>query len=436
MRRNLGQRLLVVFAMRWPLKLPRWFLAGLVLPCTLPAAEWVTAPPTAAELGAIRAEVAAYREKLGDRAGEPEAADKFLPIPPDARWLTPAEAQGAFAKMHGKVERLRWWQIGLDPAKLEHALREPAAIVSGSVHAMRAGLDGASRSLDLAREAGDFLAWAQAQGGTGVFPFPAVRGVTRDKAFVAADKFLERAEREGRLADLVHHGWTVDDLTDGGLQFDNGEAGVAMFELFEATKEEKYLVSARKSADWAAARPIARNWNYNSFSVSLLAEAFRVTGERPYLEAAIRKALLGVIPGQLTAGPHTGRWVDAHNARPAYHYIMMRALAQLVTVMPPAEAARPELRRALALGLKSRNTEILGPGAANKDKAMEALVIVNRSCAGDAEFLRESRSAEALEALGRLVSDQYRQGAAPLGPREWGLFLEYVVWKANSSGQK
>lgn len=399
-------------------------------------ASLAATPPTDAELAAIRTEVAAYRKKTGDQAGVPEVADKFIPIPKNAVWLTTTEAQGAFAKMHGQLEQVRWWKIGLDPAKLEHALREPAAILSGCVRAVRAGLDGAPRSLVYAREAGDFLVWAQEQGGTGVFPFPAARGVTRDKAFEAGEKFLARAERAGRLADVVRNGWAVDDLADGGLQFDNGEAGVAMFELSEATKEKKYLTSAQRAADWAAARPIARNWNYNSFSVYLLAEAFRVTGERRYLDAAVRKTLLGVIPGQLTEGPRAGRWVDAHNARPAYHYIMMRALAQLASVLPHDHSARPEIMRALTLGLKARNEEILGPGAANKDKAMEALLIVNRLFAADATFLRESRSAEALDALGKLASAQFRRGAAPLGPREWGMFLEFIVWKAKASVAK
>lgn len=421
-----------------PILGPRFVLFALLV-ASLGAGE--EAPPaadrpTAQELAAIRTEVAAYRRKVGDKAGVPEVADKFIPIPKNAAWLTTAEAQGAFAKMHGKLEQLRWWKIGLDPATLKHALREPAAIVSGCVHAVRAGLDGAPRSLAYAREAGDFLVWAQGQAGTGVFPFPAVRGVTRDPAFVAADRFLAKAEREGRRADVVHHGWVVDDVTDGGLQFDHGEAGVAMFELYEATKEKTYLTSARWAADWAEKRPIARNWNYNSFSVSLLAEAFRVTGERRYFDAAVRKTLLGVLPGQLPDGPYAGRWVDAHNARPAYHYIMMRALAQLAAVTPKDAAARPEIMRALTLGLKARNEEILGPGAANKDKAMEALLIVNRLFAGDAAFLRDSRSAEALDALGQLVSEQFRRGTAPLGPREWGLFLDYVVWRAKTSAPK
>jgi hypothetical protein len=104
--------------------------------------------------------------------------------------------------------------------------------------------------------------------------------------------------------------------------------------------------------------------------------------------------------------------------------------------MPKDDAARPEILRVLTLGLKARNEEILGPGAANKDKAMEALLVVNRVFAGDVELLRASRSAEALDALGRLASEQYRRGAAPLGPREWGMFLDYIVWREKISIKK
>ena len=56
--------------------------------------------------------------------------------------------------------------------------------------------------------------------------------------------------------------------------------------------------------------------------------------------------------------------------------------------------------------------------------------------AGDVEFLRASRSAEALDALGQLASEQYRRGAAPLGPREWGMFLDYIVWREKISIKK
>ena len=399
---------------------------GLIFICgstTLAAAE----PP---DLGAIRRDVATLAQKLGDQVGVPEIADTYLPIPREARWLTPAEARAAFAPVLPKLEKLRWWKPGLDPAKLEHALREPAAVVAGAVAASRARLAGGDRGLVLAREAADFLIRAQDEAGTGVYPFPAVRGATRDAAFKASDRFLARAEKEGRLAALVHRGWVVDDLGDGGLQFDNAEAGLALLELHAATHDPRDLASALRAADWAATRPLARNWNYNSFSVSLLARAYAATGERRYLEAARHKARLGVIPGQLTDGPRAGRWLDPHNARPAYHYIMLRALAHLAEVMPRDDADRPEILRALRLGLLTRNRDFTGPGAPNKDKAVEALVLVHRVFAEDPAFLKDTLSTDALDALGRLVSAQFKAGAAPLGPREWSLFLEYAATRS------
>lgn len=386
-------------------------------------------PVSSAELAGIREKVAKVRDTLGDRAGIPETPDKYQTVPKNARWLTAAEARPAFAKANPKLDKLRWWKPGLDPATLAHTLREPAAVIAGCVAAHRAGLEDAERSLAIAKDAAEFLLWAQAQAGTGVFPFPSARGIKGNKAFIASENYFAKAEREGRLDAVIRNGWAIDDAGNGGLQFDNAEAGAAMLELYEITHDAKHLDSARKAADWAATRPVVENWNYNSFSVHLLAKAFEVTHERKYLDAATRKALLGVIPGQLTDGPRAGRWLDAHNAKPEYHYIMMRGLAQLAAVMPKDDPARPEVMRSLHLGLRARNQDFTGPGVPTKNKSMEALLLVNRAFAGEKEFLRDSLSVEALDALGKLVSGQYLRGSDPLGPREWGLFLEFIVWR-------
>lgn len=388
-----------------------------------------TIPVSSEELAPIREKVAEVRRTLGDRAGVPETPDKYQAVPKEARWLTAAEAKAAFAKANPKLENLRWWKIGVDPTTLAHALREPAAVISGCVAAHRAGLDDAERSLLTAKDAAEFLLWAQGQADTGVFPFPSARGVVGNKAFLASEKYFAKAEREGRLDQVIRNGWAIDDAGNGGLQFDNAEAGVAMLELYEVTHDAKHLDSARKAADWAATRPVVPNWNYNSFSVHLLAKAFEVTHGRQYLDAATRKALLGVIPGQLTDGPRAGRWLDPHNAKPEYHYIMMRGLAQLAAVMPKDDPARPEVMRALKLGLRARNQDFTGPGVPTKNKSMEALLLVNRAFAGEKDFLRDSLSVEALDALGKLVSAQSLRGSDPLGPREWGLFLEFIVWR-------
>lgn len=404
----------------------RTLLLGLFCPFLLITSSLRAYESSEAQLVRINREVTTLRQKLGDRAGMPEVEDKFTLIPPTATWLTAAEAQPAFARLLSRIESIRWWKIGLDPTRTEHALREPAAVIIGCLAAYRARLDGADHALALAREAGDFLVWAQDEAGTGVFPFPAVRG-GKGAAFRAAEKFLAQAARAGRTADLVHRGWIVDDAEDGGLQFDNGEAGVALLELHAETGDPRYLKSAVRAADWAENRPIVRNWNYNSFSVHLLARVYAVTGGRRYLDAALRKARVGVIPGQLTDGPRAGRWLDPHNARPAYHYIMMRALTELVAVLPPEDRNRDQLVITLRRGLLARNSEFSGPGAATKEEAMNALLRVRQVFASDLEFLHNTQTDLALDALGRLVSAQYRRGGEPMSPRGLGQFLAYAV---------
>lgn len=370
--------------------------------------------------------MAAVNLHFGGKAGVPEVPDKYLPIPRKGTWLAATEAAAALDPALRQIERLRWWHIGVDPTTLGHALREPAAVVSGQIALARARFPGSDRSLAVAREAADFLLWAQERAGTGVFPFPASRGVSRSAAFQAAERQLRRAQAQGRLITAVNNGWVVDDADDGGLQFDNAEAGVAVLSLYEFTTEKRYLDSARKAAAWAANRPLVVNWNYNSFSVFLLARLYRVTREVAFLDAATNKALLGVIPGQLEEGPRAGRWHDPHNARPAYHYIMLRGLAELAIALPADHAARPKVLAALTLGLKARNQDFLRQGAPNKDSAMEALLLVNRGFAHDERMLAETLSVDALAALATLVTTQARRGNVPLGPTHWGQFLEYV----------
>ena len=381
------------------------------------------------DLDAVRAAARAGREALGKKAGEPEVADEFRRVPADAKLLSHEEAQRGFTPHFETLEKMRWWKVGVDPTTLTAPLRGAASVISGNVAATRAKLDGADRSLAMAKDAAEFLMWAQKQAGSGVYPFPAAKGTSNARAMEVATRFLQNAEKAGRLDTVVRNGWAFDDAGDGGLQFDNGECGAAMLDLYEVTKDERHLDSVRKAADWAAARPLCPNWNYNSFSVYLLAKIFGVTHDVKYLDAAIHKARLGVIPGQLTDGPHAGRWMDPHNARPAYHYIMMRALAQLAAAMPADHADRPEILRALSLGLKTRNAEMVAQGVMNKDHAMETLLLVNSSFKNDPSFLRETQSIEALHAIGRLVSEEARHGKQPLGPGAWGKFLEFIITK-------
>lgn len=363
-------------------------------------------------------------EVMGDQAGIPEIADQFRKVSKNARPLSPEELPTAFDPYIDFIEKQQWWKVGLDPATTNHLPRELATIIEGCLAARSVNEADAERLLAIARDAGDFLVWSQDKAGTGVFPFPAVRN-GKGRPFEVAERFMRQAEKEGKLDQVVKNGWAVEDFSDGGLQFDNGLAGVALVQLFEATKDDKYKNAATRAADWAITRPIVTNWNYNSFSVFLLAEVYRITGDRKYIESARKKTSLGILPGQLAQGPRKGRWADAHNARPAYHYIMIRALAALATVMPKDDPDLPTVVQSLRLALIARNPDF-EKGVFNADSSMEALIQVKMLPPHVAEKLTECHTNEALEILELYSAEGFRARRAPLSPGAWGKLLAYL----------
>jgi hypothetical protein len=227
------------------------------------------------------------------------------------------------------------------------------------------------------------------------------------------------------LDTMIRNGWVIDDHGDGGLQFDNGLCGVAILELYAATKDERYRRAVKAAADWAVHQPVVPNWNYNSFSVYLLAKAARSTGERRYLESAKQKARLGVYPGQLTDGPYKGRWADPHNARPNYHYIIVRGLASLIAAMDDNDADRPTAISSLRLALRARNRDFVEHGIMSKDAALEALLLLKMEPKLRIPELGGCSTDEAIGVLERAVTAEYRSDRLPLAPGVWGGLLEY-----------
>lgn len=375
------------------------------------------------DAAAVVAAAEVWKAELGGKAGVPERAETFTEVPAGAVILSPEEARRRMAELKLQVEG-QPWRPDILPEDLTVPLRVPASVLSGCAVAVRGGGESCRQTGAAAVE---FLLRAQQEAGTGGFPFPASRGPSKAKAMQVAAAFLRKAEAAGKLDEVVHKGWIVNDAGDGGLQFDNAECGVAMLDWYAATKDGRCLESARRAGEWAARQPLCVNWNYNSFSVWLLARLTQVTGEAHWRDAALRKARAGVMPGQLTAGTHAGRWADAHNACAPYHYIMMLALTELAGVLPAESPARAEVAGALHLGLKARNGEIVTRGVMNRDKAMEALLEVQRVFGADAAFLRETQSSEALEVLARLISSEAQRGREPLAPREWTQFLAWAA---------
>ena len=263
-------------------------------------------------------------------------------------------------------------------------------------------------------------------------PLPALRRRKRP-GFRVRHAALPRAEKDGTLDKLLRNGWAIDDMGDGGLQFDNGLCGVAILELYQATREPRYLQAVEAAADWAVRQPPVPNWNYNAFSVYLLANAARAAGRPRYLESAKLKARLGIYPGQLTDGPRRGRWADPHNARPLSLYPGPRRRR-------PGRGPRrersgpPRGHRLPALGLAARNGDFVEKGLTNKDSALEALLLLKTDARLHIAELAGCGVDEALGALERAVRAEFRAGRLPLSPRVWGRFLEYEnPWRIHDA---
>ncbi|HEX8915099.1 MAG TPA: hypothetical protein VF796_22295 [Humisphaera sp.] len=375
---------------------------------------------------AVRVLADAAKRGLGDAAGLPEVPDEFRPAPPgEAPKLTPADARVAFDPYVPFLENRKWWKVGLDPTKTDKLPREVASVVTGCLAARAAGSPQGEKLLAMAKEAGGYLLWTQERGGRGVFPFPAYLG-GGNRALDVGARFLRRAEQAGQLEKVVNNGWAVDDLGDGGLQFDNALCGVAILELHAATGDAKYLAAARSAADWAASRPPCPNWNYNSFGVYLLARAHQATGEAKYLDAAKRLARLGVYPGQLTDGPRAGRWADPHNARPAYHYIIIRGIAALRAALPAGDPDAKPATACLRLALAARNGDFAAKGVINADSAMEALLAVEALPPAARAELADTGIESALDVLERYAAAGYRQRRPAFAPGVWGQYLKHV----------
>ena len=304
---------------------------------------------------AVRAAVAKAISVLGPWAGNPETATRYYPpivtAPFDA-----AKAREWWLREIDRGKRGLPWENNPtgDPRAMQAGLRQAAFPLDGLARTALLTPEHREELTTQVRVGADWL--IKLQHPSGVFPFPIGPGLNpRDKVgSIVAKAILEHPE-------IVVNDWIPDDRTDGGLQFDNGLCGKALLSAWELTRDERYLAAARRAGDWAITRPLVSNWNYNAFSVGLLARLAEVTqeGERAtYLAAAVKKAEVGVLPGQMPGG----RWFDAHNACAVYHNILLRELLELLHVLPADHVFRPTLLDAVKRGLNQAAEETLSHG--------------------------------------------------------------------------
>ena len=355
--------------------------------------QQLAAAQVQSDLAQVLSITSSIKSLLGDTAGVPDAPPTLHTVPTGVPPVSPAELQVAFDPYLSAIAAGRWWYVGSSPSP-SHLLREPASVIVGCVFAERAGCNHKSLLRSTARDAADYLLWAQQQAGSGGFPYPAVAGYPS------------------------HNGWTTDDVGEGGLQYDNGLCGVAVLEQYRLTRNGKYLQAAQQAGDWAITRPCVPNWNYNSFSVYLLAELGREHGGKCYRNAAIQKAKLGVFPGELTGDVRPGRWYDPHNARIEYHFVIVRSLVSLALD-----------RKSLQLALQARDSEFTNGQIPNVSSALEALVLLQTYYPNSESILGDCQQQPALDAIGAYCVDGVRKGGLPVDPGPWGRYLFYLKLK-------
>ena len=206
------------------------------------------------------------------------------------------------------------------------------------------------------------------QTSSGAFGYPYDVNAKEGLKFQAL-KLVEEGEKRGLK--MTEGKWIIEDLEEGGLQFDNGEVGIGLLHAYVLTGDKRYLESARKAGDWAIKRPIVQNFNYNGYSGNLLARLYRVTGEKKYLDAAKEKFIYGVMPGQM----ENGRWFDQHNASIQYHALMMRQLIEFYLALQKAKDPLDEkVKKSILVGLDNVAEEDLTYGT-SIGKAQEMLNI-------------------------------------------------------------
>ena len=90
------------------------------------------------DAAAVRTVVADSLRIFGDQAGLPEVKDVYRAPVAGAPLFAADRVAEAFGPYADHIEKIRWWKAGLDPAKLNHALRETATVTRACLAVARA----------------------------------------------------------------------------------------------------------------------------------------------------------------------------------------------------------------------------------------------------------------------------------------------------------
>ncbi len=316
------------------------------------------------------ANLALAREKivavLGPYAGVPEERPAYgQPVDP----TVPDHAK--IATLWESALKAQTGRFGWDQARqLETApgaggkvprLRVSERQIRALLQTHEAGLDPTGAYLKAAIAGLDYLLTAQAANGCFGYPFDPKGAGLRSQAAAAVD----RGEKQG--VKMVERGWVIEDLGNGGLNFDNGVCGAVLVQGYALTGDKRYLDSAIRAGTWAKNRPLVLNFNYNGFNGMLLARLYRATGDCTWLDAAKPIFDFGVLSAQMP----NGRWIDQHNAKIQYHAILCAQVTEYLLALRLAQDdAAPRVEKQLRLSLDNLAAELTTHGTNNAEEAL------------------------------------------------------------------
>jgi DNA-binding beta-propeller fold protein YncE len=133
--------------------------------------------------------------------------------------------------------------------------------------------------------------------------------------------------------DGAYKWWAGEEPSSEGIFFVNGVVGEALALGYEHFKEPNYLQALRRICDWALLQPTdLTNTNYNSFLNHPLVLYYGLSGEKKYMDKAVKLTLESVSANI----DEDGAMKDAHNRKTVYHYLILRGLMRLLSVLTPA----------------------------------------------------------------------------------------------------
>ncbi|MEX0331503.1 MAG: hypothetical protein AB3N64_08790 [Puniceicoccaceae bacterium] len=311
----------------------------------------------------IDAIISEMEAALGDWVGVPEVKPQYgLPIDSSLPDLNHVEKLWleSYEKLIVKMNSL--WS---DPKRQEREgdaprLRISLRLARAFLQSYEAQLENSHSYGEAGKKGMDFLVTQQTS--NGAFGYPVYEGGQQRLQLIVAEVLKKGRSLE---LDMTEKGYLINDLGDGGLNFDHGVVGCGLVYAYWISGDERYLNSAIRAGEWVFSRNDVRtqNFNYNCFSGQLMARLYRATGEVRYLDEARNLFEFGVLPGLM----ENGRWIDPHNARIQYHSVMLRSMFEYYLALQDAGDCRNanKVKNALVLGLDNLALQITTFGASN-----------------------------------------------------------------------